>query len=139
MVETIVPTETDVPGEEVWPTQPIPYNARGVPMTPLCATFVDLDDPELARWARPLYTPYSTSEPVIVAHGGSSFGSPAFSPRTELVYVTGKNGAISLTVNPVGDTLEPAPTHADTPRASTSSTVSVRRTRRGSRCRPTIR
>ena len=109
MVETIVPTETDVPGEEVWPTQPIPYNARGVPMTPLCATFVDLDDPELARWARPLYTPYSTSEPVIVAHGGSSFGSPAFSPRTELVYVTGKNGAISLTVNPVGDTLEPGP------------------------------
>ena len=109
MVETVVPTETDVPGEEVWPTQPIPYNGRGVPMTPLCATFVELQDPELAQRVRPMYTPYSTSERLIVAHGGSSFGSPAFSPRTELLYVTGKNGAISLTVNPVGDTLEPGP------------------------------
>ena len=109
MVETVVPTETDVPGEQVWPTQPIPYTARGVPMTPLCATFVDVSDPELAKQARPMYTPYMVSEHLIVAHGGSSFGSPSFSPRTELLYVSGKNGAISLTVNPVGDTLEPGP------------------------------
>ena len=31
MVETAVPTTTDVPGEQVWPTQPIPYTSRGVP------------------------------------------------------------------------------------------------------------
>jgi quinoprotein glucose dehydrogenase len=109
MVETVVPTETDVPGEQVWPTQPIPYNARGVPMTPLCATFVTLDDPELASRSSQLYSPYWISKEVIVPHGGSSFGSPAFSRRTGLVYVTGKNGAIALVVNPVGDTLEPGP------------------------------
>ena len=109
MVETVVPTETDVPGEEVWPTQPVPHNARGVPMTPFCATFVDVDDPELTGQTRQMYTPYSVNEHLIVAHGGSSFGSPAFSPRTGLLYVTGKNGAVSMIVNPLGDTLEPGP------------------------------
>lgn len=109
MVETVVPTETDVPGEEVWPTQPMPYTARGVPMTPFCATYVNVDDPELAQQARQIYTPYSTKEHYIVAHGGASFGSPSFSPRTGLLYITGKNGAVSLTVNPVGDSLEPGP------------------------------
>ena len=109
MVETLVPTETDVPGEQVWPTQPIPHNAAGVPMTPLCATFVELDDPELAARSGQLYSPYWMSKEVIVPHGGSSFGSPSFSPNTGYVYVTGKNGAIGLVVNPVGDTLEPGP------------------------------
>ena len=78
-------------------------------MTPLCATYVNLDDPELQAQARQMYWPYSTNEHYIVAHGGSSFGSPAFSPRTELLYVTGKNAAVSLTVNPVGDSLEAGP------------------------------
>jgi quinoprotein glucose dehydrogenase len=109
MVETVVPTDTDVPGEQVWPTQPIPYNARGVPMDPLCATFIDFSDPDLAARSRQLYTPYSVSEPYIVPHGGASFGSAAFSPRTELIYVTGKNGAITLNVEPIGDSLTPGP------------------------------
>ena len=56
-----------------------------------------------------MYTPYSVEEHHIVAHGGSSFGSPAFSPRTGLLYISGKNGAISLKVQPVGDALEPGP------------------------------
>ncbi len=109
MVETLVPTATDVPGQKIWPTQPIPYSARGVPMTPFCATFVNLQDAELAKQARPMYTPYSVREPYVVAHGGSSFGSPSFSPLTGLLYVTGKNGAISLKVKPVGDALTPGP------------------------------
>ena len=82
MVETLVSTETNVPGEVVYPTQPIPHNARGVPLTPFCATYLDLDDPELQAQARQMHTPYSTDEHYIVAHGGSSFGSPSFSPRT---------------------------------------------------------
>jgi quinohemoprotein ethanol dehydrogenase len=109
MVETLVPTESNVPGEQVWPTQPIPHTARGIPMTPFCATYVHLDDPEQAARSRQMYTPYSINEHLIVAHGGSSFGAPAFSPRTGLLYVSGKNGAISMIVNPVGDTLEPGP------------------------------
>ena len=110
MVETLVETETNVPGEVVYPTQPIPYNARGVPLTPFCATYLDLGDPELQAKARPMYQPYSTDEHFIVAHGGSSFGSPSFSPRTGLLYITGKNAGVSLLVKPVGDTLEAAPT-----------------------------
>jgi quinohemoprotein ethanol dehydrogenase len=105
MVETPVPTETDVPGEEIWPTQPFPYTLKGVPMQPFCATFPIIADPELAKRARPLYTPYSIKNMYIVSHGGSSFGSMSFSPRTGLLYVTGKNAAVALSVKPVGNTL----------------------------------
>jgi PQQ-dependent dehydrogenase (methanol/ethanol family) len=105
MVETAVLTKTDVPGEEVWPTQPVPYTAKGVPMQPFCATFPIVADPERAKRARPMFYPYSTKEFFIVSHGGSSFGSPAFSSRTKLLYVTGKNAALSFTVKVVGDTL----------------------------------
>jgi quinohemoprotein ethanol dehydrogenase len=105
IVETPVRTETDVPGEQVWPTQPYPYNAKGVPMTPFCATFPIVQDPEKAKRARPMYWPYSMKELFIVSHGGASFGSPSFSPRTNFVYATGKNAALSFTVEVVGDTL----------------------------------
>ena len=106
IVETLFPTETNVPGEVVYPTQPIPYNARGIPLAPFCATYLDLKDPELQAHARPMYWPYSTDEHYIVAHGGSSFGSPSFSPRTGLLYVTGKNAGVSLLVKPLGDSLK---------------------------------
>ena len=105
MVETVVPTETDVPGEQVWPTQPIPYNSRGVPMDPFCATYPIVSDPEARERARQMYTPYSTTEFYIVTHGGGSWGPPSFSPRTGLLYVTGKDGGVAFTVNPVGDSL----------------------------------
>ena len=59
MVETVVPTETDVSGEQIWPTQPFPYNARGVPMAPFCATYPIVTDPADQQWVRQLYTPYS--------------------------------------------------------------------------------
>jgi glucose dehydrogenase len=105
MVETLVPTQTDVPGEEIWPTQPFPYTAKGVPMLPFCATYPIVSDPELAKRVRPIYTPYSIKEMYIVSHGGSSFGSMSFSPRTGFLYVTGKNAAVALSVKPVGNTL----------------------------------
>ncbi len=105
IVETAVRTTTDVPGEQVWPTQPYPYTAKGVPMTPFCATFPIVPDPEKAKRARPMYYPYSLNELFIVSHGGSSFGSMSFSPRTNLLYVTGKNAALSFTVKVVGDSL----------------------------------
>lgn len=110
IVEMTVPTSTDVPGEEPWPTQPIPHTAKGVPMQPFCATYPIIADRELAKQARQMYFPYSTKEFYIVSHGGASFGSPSFSPRTGLLYVTGKNAAVSLKVKPVGDTLRQSPT-----------------------------
>jgi quinohemoprotein ethanol dehydrogenase len=105
MVEMAVPTQSDVPGEEIWPTQPFPYTAKGVPMQPFCQTFPTIADPELAKRARQIYQPYSITQKYIVSHGGSSFGSPSFSPSTNLLYITGKNAAVSFTVRPVGDSL----------------------------------
>jgi alcohol dehydrogenase (cytochrome c) len=105
MVEMAVPTQSDVPGEEIWPTQPFPYTAKGVPMLPFCQTYPVINKPELARRARQIYTPYSTKEAYILSHGGASFGSPAFSPKTNLIYVTGKNAAVAFRVQPVGDSL----------------------------------
>jgi PQQ-dependent dehydrogenase (methanol/ethanol family) len=110
IVETAVRAESDVPGEQVWPTQPYPYTAKGVPMTPFCATFPMVQDPEKAKRARPMYWPPSMTEFPIMSQGGSNYGSPAFSPRTNLLYVTGKNAASSFTVKIVGDTLRPSPT-----------------------------
>jgi glucose dehydrogenase len=74
-------------------------------MTPFCATWPIVNDPEKAKRARPMFYPYSVKEFFIVSHGGSSFGSLSFSPRTNLLYVTGKNAALSFTVKVVGDTL----------------------------------
>ncbi len=112
IVETAVPTVTDVPGEEVWPTQPIPYTAAGIPQQPFCATYPLVDDPELAPRVRQSFHPHSVNEFFIVAPGlmgGANFGSPSFSPRTGLLYATGKNDAWSIRIRPVGDTLEPGP------------------------------
>jgi quinohemoprotein ethanol dehydrogenase len=105
MVEMAVPTTTDVPGEQIWPTQPFPHTAKGVPMQPFCQTFPIIDDPELAKRARQIYHPYSVKAKYILSHGGSSFGSPSFSPLTGLLYITGKDAAVSFTVQPVGDSL----------------------------------
>ena len=102
MVETRVPIETNAPGEVVYPTPPIPYNL----LTPFCAPTWTSATPELQAQARQMYTPYSTDEHYIVAHGGSSFGSPSFSPRTGLLYITGRNAGVSLLVKPLGDSLE---------------------------------
>jgi glucose dehydrogenase len=116
IVETAMPTQTDVPGEEVWPTQPIPYTSSGLPLLPFCSTYPNVKDPELAKRVRPSYHPYQVNEFVITAPGntgGSNYGSPSFSPRTGLFYATGKNDAWSIKVRPVGDTLKPGPGNQD--------------------------
>jgi glucose dehydrogenase len=112
IVETPVPTTTDVPGEKVWPTQPIPYTSRHIPQQPFCAVYPRVDDPELATRVRPLFHPYQANEFVITSpgqDGGSDYGGPAFSPRTGLFYASGKNDAVSIRVKPSGNTLKPGP------------------------------
>lgn len=112
IVETVVPTRTDVPGEDVWPTQPVPYMSNGQPQLPFCSTYPIVADPELAKRVRPSYHPYQVSELVITAPGnlgGSNYGGPSFSTRTGLFYTTGRNDAWSMRVKPVGGTLKPAP------------------------------
>lgn len=131
MVESVVPTTTDVPGEQVWPTQPIPYTARGVPQTPFCATYPILEDPSLTAQVRPTFHPYLMNEFVITApgnQGGSNWGSPSFSPRTGLLYATGKSDAHSLKPNPVGDTLssQPGPANLSHPDVTARMPTSMR-------------
>ena len=112
IVETPVPTTTDVPGEEVWPTQPIPYTQRHVPQVPFCAVYPRVEDPELAKRVRPLFHPYLVNEFVITSpgqDGGADYGGPGFSPRTGLFYASGKNDAVSHKVKPAGDTVQPGP------------------------------
>jgi alcohol dehydrogenase (cytochrome c) len=110
IVETTMPTTTDVPGEQVWPTQPVAYTANGQPQLPFCATYPIVSDPELAKRVRPSQYPYQVNELVITAPGntgGANYGGPSFSTRTGLLYATGKNDAWSIKVKPVGATLKP--------------------------------
>jgi PQQ-dependent dehydrogenase (methanol/ethanol family) len=112
VVETPVPVTTDMPGEQVWPTQPIPYTARHVPQSPFCATYPVVKDPELIGRRRPSFYPYQVNEFVIISpglQGGPNRGSSSFSPRTGLLYVTGKNDAWSIKAKPVGSTIKPGP------------------------------
>ena len=112
IVEMPVPTTTDVPGEQPWPTQPIPFNARFVQQQPFCSTFPNITDPELAARRRPMFHPYQTGSFIIQSPGllgGPNRGSSAFSPRTGLLYVTGKNDAYSIKAKPTGDTIQPGP------------------------------
>jgi quinoprotein glucose dehydrogenase len=46
IVETAVPTETDIPGEQPWPTQPIPHTAAGRPMAPVSPVVAEDIAPE---------------------------------------------------------------------------------------------
>lgn len=111
IVETAVPTKSDVPGEEVYPTQPIPYTARYVPQSAFCATFPpEQPDPVMNARARPIFTPPSSKEPLLIAPGavgGPNRGSSSFSPRTGWLYVTGKNNAMILQAKPLTGPIQP--------------------------------
>jgi glucose dehydrogenase len=112
IVEIAVPTNTDVPGEQVWPTQPLQYMANGQPQLPFCATYPVVSDPTLAKRVRQHYHPYLSKEFVITAPGnigGANYGSSSFSPRTGFFYITGKNDAWSIKVKPVGNSMQPGP------------------------------
>jgi glucose dehydrogenase len=106
VIETLVPIVTDLPGEEVWPTQPIPYTSTGVPQQPFCATLPTVKDPKLAKHVRPMFTPLSSKEFLIIspgAAGGAGYGAPSYSAKTGLIYVSGKNTAGSSRIQLIGD------------------------------------
>jgi quinoprotein glucose dehydrogenase len=111
IIEMAVPTKSDVPGEEVYPTQPIPFNARFVPQPPFCAIFPpNIDDPKLQAKSRVVYTPPSSKESILIAPGaigGPNRGPAAFSPRTGWIYVTGKNNAMILQAKPLTGPIKP--------------------------------
>jgi quinoprotein glucose dehydrogenase len=95
--ERAVPA-SDVPGEEGWPTQPVPV--RPPPITPQGVSLEDAFDltPELKAEAvaemkkyrlGPLYTPPSLQGTLILPGilGGANWGGGAFDPETGILYV----------------------------------------------------
>jgi glucose dehydrogenase len=123
IVESPVPTKTDVPGEEPWPTQPIPYTSKGIPQQPFCAIYPAVTDKQLLDRVRPIFHPYMANEFVITSPGntgGANYGPPSFSPRTGLFYVTGKNDAYSIKVKPVGSAMSSVPPPGTPPDRATA-------------------
>ncbi len=90
--EMPVPTTGARPGEQPWPTQPIPFTASGKPMEPVCP-IVPLDiPPEQLAKAKivPQYTPMGPNQIYAPGSGGGSNYSPiSYSPQTGLLYVAG--------------------------------------------------
>ena len=100
--ERPVPTDTDIPGEQVWPTQPFP--TRPAPFEYQGATIDDLVDftPEIRQMAidavegfrlGPLFTPQSLTGTVQrpSTGGGANWSGAAVDPETGLLYVPSNN------------------------------------------------
>ncbi|MCC7010805.1 MAG: PQQ-binding-like beta-propeller repeat protein [Acidobacteria bacterium] len=102
--EKPVPTKTDVPGEVLWPTQPIPTTPP--PFGRQTFTADDINPHVLTPAEREQYrervrkarndgpfTPIGFSEVIHMPgnHGGSNFGSTSANPNDGTVYVTNYN------------------------------------------------
>lgn len=100
--ERAVPTDTDIPGEQVWPTQPFP--TRPAPFEYQGANLDDLADftPEIRQMAidavdgfrlGPLFTPQSLRGTVQrpSAGGGANWSGAGVDPETGLLYVPSVN------------------------------------------------
>ena len=90
IIETPVPTETDVVGEQPYPTQPIPHKADGERMEPVSPVVAEDIPPEELEGHRlvPQFTPFA--DDIIYApgfQGGASYAPMAYSPETGLLYV----------------------------------------------------
>ena len=88
--EMPVPTETARPGEQPWPTQPIPFTAAGQPMKPVSPVFpIDVPAERLAvSKPVPQFTPPGPNQIYSPGtEGGANYGPISYSPRTGLLYV----------------------------------------------------
>ncbi len=100
--ERSVPTDTDIPGEQVWPTQPFP--TRPAPFEYQGATIDDLADftPEIRQMAidaiedfrlGPLFTPQSLRGTIQrpSTGGGANWSGAGVDPETGILYVPSVN------------------------------------------------
>ena len=88
--EMPVPTDNAGPGQEPWPTQPIPFTASGKPMEPVCPIEpTDIPAEQLAKNRPvPIFSPMRPNQIIAPGTGGGTNYSPlAYSPRTGLLYV----------------------------------------------------
>jgi alcohol dehydrogenase (cytochrome c) len=90
--EMPVPTASTRPGEQAWPTQPMPFTARGEPMKPVSpVTAADIPAERLAtRTIVPQYTPPGPNQiSTPGTEGGANYGPIAYGKQTGWLYVTG--------------------------------------------------
>src|SRR6185503_18305754 len=88
--EMPVPTEPARPGEQPWPTQPIPYSVAGRPMSPVTPSVPTDIPPERLAMAKvvPTFTPPGPNQiQAPGTEGGANYGPISYSPRTGYLYV----------------------------------------------------
>ena len=88
--ETAVPTASARVGEQPWPTQPIPYTARGEkmkPVSPIVPTNIP-PDRLASRTIVPQFTPPGPNQIVAPGtEGGANYGPVAYGKQTGWLYV----------------------------------------------------
>ena len=97
---------SDVPGEETWPTQPIPIKPPPVARTSIKADEIFTGEPEHEKFCRDLvakiggihnlgpYTPYSSTEVRVIfpgQQGGPNHGGVSVDPTLGYVFVNTRN------------------------------------------------
>ena len=88
--ELPVPTDNAGPGETPWPSQPIPFTAKGEAMEPVCPIEpIDVPAAQLARGTPVrVFTPRRPNQIIAPGSGGGTNYSPlSYSPQTGYVYV----------------------------------------------------
>ena len=105
IIETPVSTETELEGEEPWPTQPIPHKANGERMEPVSPVF-PINIPAQHMEANTLveqYTPIGPNQIFAPGFGGGSNYAPlAYSPQTGLLYVNAIDQPFNAGRDPMG-------------------------------------
>ena len=79
-----------LPGEQPWPTQPIPYTAAGKPMSPVSPVFpMDIPPDRLRSSSRSRSSRPPRPNQIVApgTGGGANYGPLSYSPRTGLLYV----------------------------------------------------
>lgn len=109
--EISVPTETDLEGESVWPTQPIPTLPKPFVRQTLTENDINpyLDSSEQAeikekmkgyRYGSMFLPPGKVPSLVLPGYdGGGEWGGPAFDPQTEILYVNANEMAWVMEMN----------------------------------------
>jgi quinoprotein glucose dehydrogenase len=100
--------QSDVPGEETWPTQPFPVKPPPLARNSIAADEVFTGEPEHEKFCRELvekvggihnlgaYTPYSSSEFRIIfpgQQGGPNYGGVSVDPKLGYVFLNSRNVA----------------------------------------------
>ena len=103
--EMPVPTAGARPGEQPWPTQPIPFTASGKPMEPVCPiTPLEIPPERLTKYTIvPQYTPQGSNQIFAPGTGGGASYSPiSYSPQTGLLYVAAIDSPTNSGRGPTG-------------------------------------